>query len=335
MREKGAGGVTIKSATDQTIAEAAALIKNGDGVVIPTETVYGLGADATNGKAVARIFEIKGRPHFNPLISHFHSLDHLRDYVDLPHDAEKLADAFWPGPMTLIVKRRANCMISDVTTAGLDTVAVRIPSHATARKIIDSANVPVAAPSANKSGEPSPTNATDVADSLGDLASLIIADGASAIGLESTVIDVTGDRAVILRHGSITAEDVTDVLGYDVEYSAGDDPNKPKSPGQVLKHYAPVTPIRLRAYDVKEGEALLAFGSTKFMPVDKAVEHGVINLSETGDLYEAASNLFSSLRKLDKTGARCIAVMDVPNIGIGIAINDRLSRATETKREDT
>lgn len=319
----------IKTATPESLSLAAKALQEGELVAIPTETVYGLAADATNGTAVSKIFETKGRPSFNPLISHFHSIAHARDYVDLNDTAKQLADAFWPGPMTLIVPRRADCRISDLTCAGLDTTAIRVPSHPTARAIIKSADRPLAAPSANKSGEPSPTNAMDVAESLGDNAPLIIADGSSDIGLESTVIDVTGDRAVILRHGSITADDIADVLGYDVMFSDGTDTNKPKSPGQVLKHYAPQTPVRLKAFDVNTDEALLAFGSTKFMPVDKLSDHRLINLSENGDLYEAASNLFASLRKLDKTGASTIAVMDIPNTGIGIAINDRLKRATE------
>jgi L-threonylcarbamoyladenylate synthase len=321
--------VSIKTATSETINEATTLLRNGECVVIPTETVYGLAADATNGAAVAKIFEIKGRPTFNPLISHFYSVDHLQEFVDLNDDAKLLAGAFWAGAMTLIVNRRANCKISDVTCAGLETVAVRIPSHPTAQKIIKAAGVPLAAPSANASGEVSPTSATHVADSLGDKAPLIIADGSSEIGLESTVIDVTGNKAVILRHGSITADKISDVLGYDVTYSDGHDEKKPKSPGQLLKHYAPSTPVRLKAYDVVEGEALLAFGSTKFMPTDKISETHVINLSDNGDLYEAASKLFASLRALDKKGATTIAVMDIPNEGIGLAINDRLQRATE------
>lgn len=321
--------VTIKTVTAESLSEAAALLKGGECVVIPTETVYGLAADATNGGAVSKIFELKGRPAFNPLISHFYSVDHLQQFVDLNDDAKILASAFWSGPMTLILNRRSDCMISDVTCAGLNTVAVRIPSHPTARKIIQGAGVPLAAPSANKSGEPSPTNAKHAADSLGDNAPLIIADGACEIGLESTVIDLSGDRAVILRHGAVTADQVSDALGYDVSYSDGHDASAPKSPGQLLKHYAPSTPVRLKAYDVYAGEVLLAFGSTKFMPMDKIANDRVINLSETGDLYEAASNLFASLRNLDKKGASCIAVMDIPNQGIGIAINDRLNRATE------
>ena len=321
--------MTIKAVNDDVIAQGVALLQSGKCVVIPTETVYGLAADATNGQAVAKIFDIKGRPTFNPLISHFYNLDHVCEYVDLNDDALALAQSFWPGPMTLITNRKDNCVIHDVTTAGLGTVAVRVPSHPTAQKIIRGTDKPLAAPSANASGEVSPTSAMHVADSLGDKAPLIIADGFCEVGLESTVIDVSGDRAIILRPGAITADQCADVLGYDVEIDLGDKSADVKSPGQLLKHYAPSASVRLKAFDVAQGEALLAFGSTKFMPVSNMPDTHILNLSETGDLCEAASNLFSYLRRLDQVDATSIAVMDVPNIGVGIAINDRLQRASE------
>ncbi len=321
--------MTIKAVNDDVIAQGVTLLQSGECVVIPTETVYGLAADATNGQAVAKIFDIKGRPTFNPLISHFYNLDHVCEYVDLNDDALALAQSFWPGPMTLITNRKDNCSIHDVTTAGLDTVAVRVPSHLTAQKIIRGADKPLAAPSANASGEVSPTSAMHVADSLGGKAPLVIADGFCEVGLESTVIDVSSDKAIILRPGAITADQCADVLGYDVEIDLGDKGADVKSPGQLLKHYAPSTPVRLKAFDLHEGEALLAFGSTKFMPVSNVPDTHILNLSETGDLCEAASNLFSYLRRLDQVDASSIAVMDVPNIGVGIAINDRLQRASE------
>lgn len=321
--------MTIKAVNDDVIAQGVALLQSGECVVIPTETVYGLAADATNGQAVAKIFDIKGRPTFNPLISHFYNLDHVRDYVDLNDDALALAQTFWPGPMTLIAKRKDDCTIHDVTTAGLQTVAVRVPSHPTAQKIIREFGKPLAAPSANASGEVSPTSAMHVADSLGDKAPLIVADGSCDVGLESTVIDVSGDKAIILRPGAITAEQCADVLGYEIETDLGDKGDDVKSPGQLLKHYAPSTPVRLKAFDLSAGEALLAFGSTKFMPVSEVPDTHILNLSETGDLCEAASNLFAYLRRLDQVGAKTIAVMDIPNIGVGIAINDRLQRASE------
>ena len=319
--------MTVKSVSSNVIAEGVVLLKNGECVVIPTETVYGLAADTTNGKAVAKIFDIKGRPTFNPLISHFHNVSHLSEYIELNEFLKKLSTAFWPGPMTLIVNRKQGCKISDMTTAGLDTIAVRIPSHPTAQKIIKAAGVPLAAPSANRSGEVSPTSATHVAHSLGDKAPLIIADGSCTIGLESTVIDVTGDVPIVLRPGAITTEQISEALGCEIVIDLGDKGDDVKSPGQLLKHYAPNTPVRLKAFDIHDDEVLLAFGSTKFMPVDNAVQ--VLNLSESGDLFEAASNLFDYLRRLDMTGAKSIAVMDIPKNGIGLAINDRLKRASE------
>jgi L-threonylcarbamoyladenylate synthase len=321
--------MTVKSVNDDVINEAAELILAGECVAIPTETVYGLAASAVNKDAVNKIFKIKNRPKINPLISHFNSLDQLIRYVDLNDDAVCLAQTFWPGPMTLIVNRPDDCQFPDNVTAGLKTIAVRIPSHPTAQKIIAAAGVPLAAPSANLSGEVSPTSAIHVSESLGNRVPLIIADGASKIGLESTVVDVSQGKAIVLRAGSITTDQLSDALGYDVEYDDGQNTDKPKSPGQLLKHYAPKASVRLRAIDVNEGEALLAFGSTKFIYTDDLPDTYLLNLSETGDLDEAASNLFSSLRKLDTCGASKIAVMDIPNVGIGIAINDRLKRAAQ------
>lgn len=332
--------MTIKAVTDQSLAEAAELLTAGEAVAFPTETVYGLGADATKASAVSKIFEIKKRPDFNPLISHFHSIDHVTQYVDLDEDSLKLASSFWPGAMTLIVKRRDQCRISDVTTAGLDTIAVRIPSHKTARKLIELTGLPLAAPSANASGEISPTTAQHVFQSLGETVSFILADGASLVGLESTVIDMTGDKAVILRPGAITAEQVSEELGYIVVIDDGHETDKPKSPGQLLRHYAPTTPLRLKAIDIEKGEGLLAFGSTKFMGVrgggkiSDLPDGHFLNLSENGDLYEAAGNLFSYLRKLDQVGVSSIAAMDIPMQGIGIAINDRLKRAAGATQQN-
>jgi len=247
----------------------------------------------------------------------------------LSPDAMILAQNFWPGAITLIVNRRTDCMFPNNVTAGLNTIAIRVPSHPTAQKIIDAAGVPLAAPSANLSGEVSPTSAMHVSDSLGNRVQLIVADGASKIGLESTVVDMSGDRAIVLRAGAITCEQLSDALEYDVVYDDGQGVEKPKSPGQLLKHYAPNASVRLRAVDVKDGEALLAFGSTKFIHIHDLPDTYFLNLSDTGDLEEAASHLFSYLRKLDTCGAQTIAVMDIPNTGIGIAINDRLKRAAQ------
>jgi L-threonylcarbamoyladenylate synthase len=320
--------MTVKTYNDEVLNQSVALLNAGECVAIPTETVYGLAGDATNSDAVARIFETKGRPSFNPLISHFYSLNHVCDYVDLDGDAKVLAQHFWPGAMTLIVNRRADCTIHDLTCAGLNTIAIRVPNHKITQDIIRTFNKPLAAPSANASGEVSPTSAIHVAESLGDKVPLIIADKNSKIGLESTVIDCTGTRAIILRPGAITADQCADVLGYTPDIDLGNH-DAPKSPGQLLKHYAPSKPVRLKAYDVNEGEALLAFGSTKFMNTKNTPDDHVLNLSEAGDLFEAASNLFAYLRKLDHTTATSIAVMDIPTNGIGLAINDRLTRAAE------
>lgn len=331
--------MTIKAVTPETLDEAAALLLSGHVVAFPTETVYGLGGDATNAASVSKIFEVKKRPEINPLISHFHSLDHVYDYVDLTDEAIKLADAFWPGPMTLIVKRRPDCRISDVTTAGLSTVAIRVPAHKVARTLIEKCGVPLAAPSANASGEISPTTPQHVFQSLRESVPLILADGATEVGLESTVIDMSGDKAVVLRPGAITTDQIADILGYDIVIDDGSETDKPKSPGQLLRHYAPDTQLRLRAIDVERDEALLAFGSTKFMGIrgggriDDLPQGRVLNLSEKGDLYEAAGNLFSYLRRLDQSDAAGIAAMDIPMQGIGIAINDRLKRAAGASKQ--
>ena len=324
----------IAAPTPDIIAQAAELIRGGDLVAFPTETVYGLGADATNGEAVAKIFAAKGRPSFNPLISHGANLDMLMDEAAFDDRALALADKFWPGPLTMILPKKDGGQISDLACAGLKTVALRVPSHPVALDLIAKAGKPIAAPSANASGTLSPTAPHHVADSLGDAVPLILAGGAAQYGLESTVVDLTGTDTVIVRAGALTAEDVASCIDTPVTYelSATD---KPRSPGQLLKHYAPNISIRLRAVDVAPNEALLAFGSVKFMGVQgggKASDlpHDQIrNLSETGDLLEAAANLFAYIRQLDNPKFTGIAVMDIPNTGIGIAINDRLKRAAE------
>ncbi len=250
------------------------------------------------------------------------------------HD-HALARKFWPGPMTLILKRREDSGLSDLVSAGLSTVAVRIPAHKTARALIKACGFPIAAPSANKSGSLSPTAPAHVAQSLGDKVDLILADGMSAVGLESTVVDCTGEYPLILRPGGVSQEEISDSLGFQVEYDLGDKGEDVKSPGQLLKHYAPNTQLRLNAVDVRDGEALLAFGSVKFMGLQGGGAASDLpddmfrNLSADGDLYEAASNMFAMLRELDKADAQAIAVMNIPNKGIGVAVNDRLQRAAK------
>jgi len=326
----------ITACNDETIRHAATLIRAGKLVAFPTETVYGLGADATNAEACARIFEAKGRPQFNPLITHVADTEQADQYVEMNDTARTLAQHFWPGPLTMILPRKADCALSDLTSAGLPTTAIRVPNSRIARQLIQEAGVPIAAPSANKSGSISPTSPAHVADSLGDNVDMILAGGNCAIGLESTVIDLSGGEPVILRPGGITAEDIERACGLQVPYHNHTETGEaPKSPGQLLKHYAPDTAVRLNAVDMEAGEALLAFGSVKFMGiregghVNTLPDSQIRNLSESGDLHEAAANLFRMLRELDRPEHKAIAVMNIPETGLGIAINDRLRRAAE------
>lgn len=321
----------ILTTNPHSITEGAAVLKAGGLVAMPTETVYGLAANALDGKAIARVFEAKGRPAFNPLIVHVLDLDAVRAIAEVTARDLTLASHFWPGPLTLILKRKENCGISDLVSAGLPTLAVRIPAHKTARALLKACGFPLAAPSANISGQISPTAPAHVAQSLGDKVDIVLADGVCQVGLESTVVDMSGDTVCILRPGIITAEDIERVLNEKVVYEGGGG-DKPRSPGQTLRHYAPSIPLRLNAVDVEVGEALLAFGSTKFMSVRKKggldflPSDSVRNLSEDGDLYEAAAHLFAMLRALDTPAHTAIAVMSIPDQGVGIAINDRLRR---------
>jgi L-threonylcarbamoyladenylate synthase len=335
----------IKTANSQTILEAAAILKNGGLVGLPTETVYGLAANALDGLAVAKIFEAKGRPSFNPLIIHVPDAASAEKYVAFNDHARSIAAAFWPGPITMILPRKPSLTsppqavgkegeVSELAGAGLPTLAVRVPNHPVALELLRACGVPLAAPSANKSGSLSPTTPMHVAESLGGAVDLILAAGACKVGLESTVLDLSGDVPVVLRPGAITAEDISEVLGIKVLYAEGDQ-DAPKSPGLLLKHYAPDKPLRLKAIDLEPGEALLAFASERFMGIKgggaaKDLPDSMRrNLSETGDLHEAAANLFAMLKELDKSEANGIAAMAVPEIGLGIAINDRLKRAAE------
>lgn len=300
------------------IAKAARAVEDGKLVGIPTETVYGLAGDATSDSAVASIYVAKGRPSFNPLIVHMRSIRQATEYVIVSQLAQKLAKKFWPGPLTLVMKRKPDCALSLLVSAGLDSVAVRVPAHAMAQSLLAECSVPVAAPSANRSGHISPTKAQHVQDELAGAVAMILDGGPCNVGLESTVVDVTGDTPVILRPGSITREMVESAVGKcDVVRTGA----PITSPGMLERHYAPDTPLRLKAKHVEPDEALLAFGSP--LKGGRVVE----NLSSSADLTEAAANLFSMLRKLDALRPTCIAVMDIPNQGIGVAINDRLKRA--------
>jgi L-threonylcarbamoyladenylate synthase len=318
----------IEPANPASIARAGRLIAEGRLVAFPTETVYGLGADATQGKAVAAIFSAKGRPSFNPLIVHVLDAAQAECHALFDERAEELAARFWPGPLTLILKRRPGSVVSDLVTAGLDTVAIRVPAHPVARALIEAANCPIAAPSANRSGRISATAAIHAAEELGSAVDLILAAGKSRLGLESTILDLSGPQAVVLRPGSITAEDIAAVIGP-VGMGEGD-PDRPNAPGQLRRHYAPATRLRLNALSALEGEALLAFGPDPFAARNAL---SVLNLSETGDLNEAAANLFAMLRTLDSGGYAGIAVVPIPDTGLGVAINDRLARAAVAAEE--
>jgi L-threonylcarbamoyladenylate synthase len=313
----------IAEPTAATIAEAVKLLREGDLVAFPTETVYGLGGDATNERAVAAIFEAKGRPKFNPLISHVLDAEQARQYVQWNAVADKLARRFWPGPLTLVLPRAVNSTIALLTTAGLDTAAVRAPSHSVAQGLIRAAGRPIAAPSANRSGAVSPTTAEHVAMSLGDRVKLILDGGPCLVGLESTVLDLTADRPTLLRPGGATREAIEAAIGpiaLSDALPSGDAART--SPGQLKSHYAPTRPVRLNATSVDADEGLLAFGPN---PLSGAML--TFNLSPSGDLGEAAANLFAHLRALDRPGIGRIAAMPIPESGLGLAINDRLRRA--------
>ncbi|MEZ5850795.1 MAG: L-threonylcarbamoyladenylate synthase [Hyphomicrobiaceae bacterium] len=311
----------IVPVTPQNIARAAALLREGQLVAFPTETVYGLGADATNGIAVARIFEAKGRPRFNPLIAHVASVAQAEEIGRLGAVSRRLAHVFWPGPLTLVVERQRECPVSELATAGLDTIAIRVPSHPVAQMVLSAAGRPVAAPSANRSGHVSATDARHVDADLGPAVALVLDGGPTEHGVESTVIDVSGERPTILRPGAITRQALAEVLG-DLPGSAAPVAARPMSPGQLESHYAPTARVRLDATSVAPGEALLAFGEVPF-----SHDGPMVNLSETGDLRMAAATLFAALRELDRSGATTIAVMPIPGDGLGEAINDRLARS--------
>lgn len=304
--------------SDESIGEAGRLLRDGWLVAFPTETVYGLGADATNDRAVAAIFEAKGRPSFNPLIVHVAEPLQAYGLVEVGPAAKDLMSRFWPGPLTLVLPRHARSPVSLLASAGLDTIAVRIPDHPVARALIEAAGRPLAAPSANRSGAVSPTTAEHVAESLGGKVSMILDGGACRVGVESTVLDLSTGRPTLLRPGGVPAEALEAALGAKLLRPA-EDPAAPRSPGMLESHYAPGLPVRLGACCPRPGEALLAFGPP---PAD-----ATLNLSPAGDLEEAAANLFAMLRALDKPGFSGIAVMPIPDHGLGLAINDRLRRA--------
>jgi L-threonylcarbamoyladenylate synthase len=313
--------MAILEATSEAVAAAGAALRDGALVAFPTETVYGLGADASNGRAVGAIFAAKGRPRFNPLIVHVADIDAVARLGRLTDGGRRLAEALWPGALSLVMAKQPGCPVADLATAGLDTIALRVPAHPVAQALLRVADRPIAAPSANRSGHVSPTTAAHVEADLGASVAIILDGGPAPIGLESTVVDVTGEEPVVLRLGGLARDSIASVLGRPVALAQGE-PGQPASPGMLARHYAPTTRLRLEAREVRDGEALLAFGHA----VPKH-EGAMINLSPSGDLVEAAANLFSALRVLDAGGATAIAVMPIPHTGLGEAINDRLRRA--------
>jgi L-threonylcarbamoyladenylate synthase len=317
----------LLAAADAAIAEAARCLAAGGLVAFPTETVYGLGADATDAVAVARVYAAKGRPAFNPLISHVADAAAARALARLDVDAERLAAAFWPGPLTLVLPKATGCPVAELATAGLDSIAVRVPRHAVAQEILHKFGKPIVAPSANRSGHVSPTTAAHVLADLRGRVDLIVDGGATPVGVESTVIACLGEP-MLLRPGGVPSEAIERTLGRllarpAVAAASADD--APLAPGMLSSHYAPRTPLRLDAASVETGEALLAFGPKPVPGAERAAL--VLNLSPRGDLIEAAANLFAHLRALDAAGAPGIAAMAVPRTGLGEAINDRLARA--------
>jgi L-threonylcarbamoyladenylate synthase len=309
------------------VATAALTLAAGGLVAFPTETVYGLGADATDATAVARLFAAKGRPSFNPLIAHVSDIAAARRLARFDPVAERLAEAFWPGPLTLVLPKSADCPVAELATAGLDTIGVRVPAHPVARDLLRDFAGPVVAPSANRSGHVSPTTAEHVLGDLGGQIDLIIDGGATPVGVESTIVACL-DAPTLLRPGGVPREDIERLLDLPLAsapHSAGPGEENPLAPGMLASHYAPHARLRLAAERVAPGDALLGFGPQAMSGHDKAAM--VLNLSARGDLVEAAANLFSHLRALDASGAGVIAVAPIPHEGLGEAINDRLARA--------
>jgi len=310
------------------IARAAELLRSGGLVAFGTETVYGLGADATNTRAVAAVFDAKGRPHFNPLIAHYPDADAAFRHVEAPALARMLAERFWPGPLTLVLPRRVTCPVALLAGAGLDTLAVRVPAGRTALALLRAVGRPVAAPSANRSGEVSPTSAAHVLAGLDGRIAAVLDSGPCAVGLESTVIDLAAGRPFLLRPGGTVASDIEGVVGpvgRGITPLVAEATRTLRSPGLLVSHYAPRLPVRLGATAADAREALLAFGPAP------AGAGCTFQLSAAGDVAEAAARLFAGLRWLDEEGARLglsgIAAMPVPTEGLGLAINDRLQRA--------
>ena len=314
----------VVPATQEAIRHAAEALARGDIVAFPTETVYGLGANALDARAVAKVFAAKERPRFNPLIVHVPSLAEAARYAVVNDAARKLAEAFWPGPLSLVLKKRPASGIVDLVSAGQETIALRAPAHPVAQALLAATQLPIAAPSANRSGRISPTTAAHVEAELEDRPAMILDGGPCPLGIESTVVAVLGDAPALLRPGALAREAIELVLGAPLAAAAAN--HRGASPGQLETHYAPSTPLRLGAVSVAPDEALLAFGGA--VP---AGARATINLSPSGNFEEAAAKLFAALRDLDRSGATAIAVMPIPAHGLGEAINDRLRRAANRR----
>ncbi len=304
-------------ASESEITTAAQLLREGRLVAFPTETVYGLGADATNDEAVARVYQAKGRPSFNPLITHVPDAESAFALGEFSQEAQALARAFWPGPLSIVVPRKPGCPISLLASAGLDSLAIRVPAHPVALDLLKATGRPVVAPSANPSGKISPTTAEHVRRHLKDKPAAILDGGRCKVGVESSVVSFLEGVPKLLRHGGIPRPEIERVLGHAI--AAESHSARPHAPGQLLSHYAPHAELRLNADAPREGEAYLGFG--------KLHAHGPYTLSAKGDLVEAAASLFRMLHEIDATGVARIAVAPIPHHGLGEAINDRLLRA--------
>lgn len=314
----------IEAADAGAIGRAAEILGAGGLVAFPTETVYGLGADASREETVAKIFAAKRRPRFNPLIVHVRDLAHAETLGSFDGGSRRLAETFWPGPLTLVVPRQTDCPVAFLASAGLDTIALRVPAHPVARELLKVSRLALAAPSANASGSVSATRSLHVADSLGEAIDLILDGGPAPLGLESTIIGFEAGRPLLLRPGALPRVEIERVVGMLGTIPA----NVIVSPGRLRSHYAPRTPLRLDARETREDEALLAFG-----PCVPAHAGPLLNLSAAGDLREAAANLFAMMRELDTAERGAIAVMPIPEAGLGEAINDRLRRAAAPRDE--
>ncbi|SDO39158.1 L-threonylcarbamoyladenylate synthase [Methylobacterium phyllostachyos] len=324
-------GSTVPAATRRLdpdaagLAEAAALLLSGELVAFPTETVYGLGADATDPAAVARIFAAKERPRFNPLISHLPDLAAALAEGVFDAPARRLAEAFWPGPLTLVVPAQPASRVSDLARAGLPSVALRVPAHPLAQALLSQVGRPVAAPSANRSGRVSPTRAAHVLDDLEGRIAAVLDGSDTPVGVESTVVACLGGPPRLLRPGGITRAALRAILGHDPAAPEAVDADRPAGPGMLASHYAPRARVRLDATRIEPGEAVLLFGTSR--PEGHAQACAALNLSPVGNAEEAAARLFGALRDLDASGAATIAVVPIPSDGLGEAIRDRLARA--------